>query len=666
LSKTGKTQTAIAAGILFLAASAHVWGQQRAAIEPGAVSWQEHFAAAQEAQKNQDYVTAEREYRALLSTKPDFAEGYMNLGLILQLQGRTQEAMEEFRRALKLKPALVGANFFLGVNYCQLGEGKQAIPYLKAAARAEPSRVDIWSWLATAEEMADDIPAEIATLKKALALQPQNVDSLYLLGHAYERMGKNEVVALEKAAPGSARAEQLLGESYSASSEWPSAVLRFQNALAASANTLGVHVELGEVLLRQGKLKRAVDEFEEELKLHASLRALVRRGEVRLVEGTLDAALEDWGRALELDQARTEDILGIRETGFSDAAFEQLPQNMRDKLWALAPELRKHDTPAARLALAFLAAQNGDRAASTAEAAKARPSSISPQEVHACTEAGVRKLLDAERSSEAKPCALRVLTVSSPAEFRLQVARTLFETGDYEASIKTLSALPPSRRNSPEAAYWRARGYEKLATAAYLALYQADANSYRMHQLMGDLAAARNEDAKAIEEYQAAIALKPSLPNLHYSLGHVFWKNLKVPEARVEFAEELKVNPRHPGALNELGDTYLLEHQAETALPYLTRAVALEPHNPDFHRDLGTAYSDLHEYSEAAAEFRIALAGDYDGSVHYKLARVYQALGEKDKAAQEFALSTAMNEQSHKKLEKQTERLEQIDKWTRE
>jgi len=118
--------------------------------------------------------------------------------------------------------------------------------------------------------------------------------------------------------------------------------------------------------------------------------------------------------------------------------------------------------------------------------------------------------------------------------------------------------------------------------------------------------------------------------------------------------------------LNELGDTYLLEHEAEKALPYLKEAVALEPHNPDFHRDMGTAYSDLHQYELAAAEFQLALAGDHDGSVHYKLARVYQAMGQKDKAAREFALSTAMNEESHKKLEKQTERLNQIDQWTRE
>src|SRR5215472_1293657 len=347
--------------------------QSQSAGQQDSPGWQEHFVAAQTAQKSQDYATAEKEYRAVLALNPAFAEARMNLGLIFQLQGRTTDVMAEFRRAVRLKPTLTGANFFLGVDYCQRGEGKEAIPYLKAAARAEPNRADILSWLATAEEMAGDGPAEIATLRKALALAPHNVDLLYLLGHAYERMGKDEVVALEKAAPGSARAEQLLGESYSASSEWPSAVLRFQNALAASTDISGVHVELGEVLLRQGKLKRAAEEFEAELKLYPqSLRTLVRRGEVRLIQGDLEGAFEDWAQALETDAGRTESILGLRETGFGDAAFEQLPEELRVKIERVAPELQKRDSAPAHLALAFLAMQQGYRSITAEELSQAR------------------------------------------------------------------------------------------------------------------------------------------------------------------------------------------------------------------------------------------------------------------------------------------------------
>jgi tetratricopeptide (TPR) repeat protein len=267
-----------------------------------------------------------------------------------------------------------------------------------------------------------------------------------------------------------------------------------------------------------------------------------------------------------------------------------------------------------------------------------------------------------QQFSEVAPCAKSALTSQTPVGLRFQVVSALLDAGEYEGALHALKGLQPSEQNSPEASYWSARCYEKLATSTYLRLYQADANSYRLHQLMGDIESAKGNDGKAIEEYRAAIVLKPSLPNLHYSLGHVLWKDLKVPEARVELEAELLLNPHHAGALEDIGDTYLLEHQPEKALPYLNSALAADAGNSDIHRDLGTAYSELGDYRAAEEQLKIAVVDDHDGSVHYKLARAYQALGEKENAAREFALSTTLNRESHSKLEKQTERLAEITK----
>jgi tetratricopeptide (TPR) repeat protein len=618
-----------------------------------------HFEAAQEAQERSDYATAEREYRAVLAVAPLFAEGHMNLGLVHQLQNRIPEAMADFRRALAIKPALAGANFFLGVDHCKMGEETKAIPYLRAATRQEPKRADIWMWLATAQEMSGEIEAEVATLRHALTLEPGNVDLLYLSGHAYERLGKKQVGGLQKAAPGSSWAQQLLAESYSKSNEWSFAVIRFQNAIATSPIRPGLHVGLGEVLLRAGRLKPAAKEIEEELRIDQhSLRALVRRGEVKLIQGDVEGALEDWSQAIGVDEARAERILGIRESGFGDAAFEQLPDVLRAKVESFASQLEAINSPAAHFALAFLATQDGNPANSTATSSTDFARKTEPQ---TCVQGEVRAALQEERYTEATHCFRRLLNAHSSLDLRLEVAHALFENGDYDGSLAVLGELPASDRRSPPAFYWRARCYEKLATAAYLRLYQVDTNSYRLHQLMGDLEAARNDDKKAMEEYRAAIALKPTVPNLHYSLGHLLWKNLQTGESRTEFEKELELNPRHVGALHDLGNTYLLEHQPEKAVEYLKRALAIDPSDPDLHRDLGTGYTELRDYRRAESEFKIALSGDRDGSVHYKLGRVYQALGEKDKAEREFSISTAMNRESHSKLEKQTDRLNQIE-----
>src|ERR1700719_4555645 len=312
---------------------------------------QSHFAAAQQAQRQKDYATAEKEYKSVIALAPEFAEVHMNLGLVYQLQNRYPEAMTEFRRALKLKPSLTGANFFLGVDYCKMGEGLKAAPYLKAALKASPNQPEIWLWLATAQELSGDIDAEVATMRQALSSQPKDVDLLYLLGHAYERLGKQGVARMEKTALESFRKEQFLAESYAASNEWPSAVIHFQNALAAGPHQAELHVELGEVLLHAGKVNQAAREFAEELQLNPrSLRGLVRRGEIELIQENIDAALKDWTQAIAIDQMQVERILGLRETGFGDLSIEQLPTSLLAKIEPLSVELRRKEVPAARVA----------------------------------------------------------------------------------------------------------------------------------------------------------------------------------------------------------------------------------------------------------------------------------------------------------------------------
>jgi tetratricopeptide (TPR) repeat protein len=650
--------------VLLIAAASKLAGQNVSLPTANELAFEAHFAAAQQAQRDRDYATAEREYQAALALAPEYAEVHMNLGLVYQLENRFPEAMTEFRLALKIKPGLAGANFFLGVNYCKLGEGAKAIPYLRAALRAEPNRPDMWLWVATAQEISGQLQAEVVTLHKALELQPKDIDLLYLLGSTYERLGKQEVAHLEKVAPGSSRSEQLLAESYATSNEWPSAVIHFQNALAASPNRAGLHTELGEVLLHAGKVNQSIQEFDEELRRDpGNLRTLVRRGEARLIQGNLDAALQDWDKAVVIDLEQTERILGLRETGFGDTALEQLSDSNREKIQRLASELQHRESPAAHLALAFLAEQNGNLSQAAVESRLVQAAIAKGHDAGmACTAEAVNLALQRREYSKIPPCVGKILTPRSSAELRIRVAAALLEAGQSGRALQTLEGLPAAENSSAEAAYWRARCYEKLATAAYLQLYQVDSNSHRMHQLMGDLEAAKGNDGKAIEEYRAAIALKPSMPNLHYSLGHLLWKDLKVPEARVELEAELALNPRHAGALNDLGDTYLLEHQPNKALPYLERALAADSANSDIHRDLGTAYSELGDYRKAEEQFKIAVPSDHDGSVHYKLARVYQALGEKEKAAREFALSTALNRESHNKLEKRTARFGEVTK----
>ncbi|MGH9697891.1 MAG: tetratricopeptide repeat protein [Candidatus Acidiferrales bacterium] len=611
---------------------------------------------AQSEQQAGDLAAAERDYKAALAADPGFAELHMNLGLLYQLQNRQAEAMAEFERALKLQPSLAGANFFLGVDYCKSGEAGKAIAYLTAAAKEEPNRKEIWMWLASADEMAMRTEARAATLQKALQLFPDDIDVQYELGTAYEKLGQAAVLEIQKKDPPSFRAEQLLGESYAASSEWPVAVLHFQNAIALAPSAQGLHVELGEVQLHAGNWQAAQQAFDDELKLNPrSVRAISRRGETELTQKNIAAALQDWTQALAIDSVQLARILGAGAQQEPLAASEQLPDATRADLAALVPQLRAQDTPASRFALEFVAAQTGEsappdtRAAPRADAAR-------------CTLAELRRELDAGNESAVASCAPSLARMPLAPALRTKAAAALFDAGRYQESLEILAVLQSEEAHSADVLYWRARSYEQLSAEVFLKLSQEAPDSYRVHQLLGDMAEAKGDDAKAIEEYRAAVAQKPALPELHYTLGHLLWKDLKVPEARAELQEVLKLDSHHAGALEDMGDTYLLEHQPDAALPYLSKALDSDAQNPALHRDLGTAYFEDRSYDKAEAEFKIALPGDHDGSVHYKLARLYQVEGQKEKAAKEFAISAELNRASHARLEKKTERLTDIEK----
>jgi tetratricopeptide (TPR) repeat protein len=653
--------------VLFLLPLPLTVGQQTADERALTPEIEAHWQAAQDAQNRKDYETAAREYRAVIVRSPRFAEAYQNLGLVYQLAERWPDAMQAFVKALALRPDLAGANLFLGIDYCQEGEARRALPYLRRATKDKPDVPEAWSWLATAQEMQNDMTAEITTLHRGLHIHPENIDLLYLLGHVYETLGKQSVGAAREVDSSSTDREQFLAESYESSGYWSEALIHLQNALAQSPDREGLHLEIGEVFMRTGGLENALTEIDAELKLYPhSLRARVRRGEIELLRGNLEGSLADWSRALERDRSRTEEILGIRETGFGEAASELLSPSLRQKLDEIRPRLEGHlegqSGIAARLAMLFIASQNGSASPADSEPGSdsgAERASLLPDPGLGkdCSVEAVQGWLRDDELELAAQCGARVLTAAFPLPQRLAVARALFETGRPEAAIALLNAAAAAQARAPELLYWKSRCYKKLALATYLKLYSVSPDSYRAHQLLADTHAARDEDLKAIEEYRLALAQRPRLPNLHYQIGRLLWKSYKADEARQEFQTELKLNPRHSGALISMGTIDLREHQPERAIMWLQKAAALDRKNPDVHEFLGIAEVQMHEYAEAVTQLKLAVQGDEDGKIHYQLAKAYQGLGRKEEAAAEFAASNALNQQFHSRSSERVQRL---------
>ena len=77
------------------------------------------------------------------------------------------------------------------------------------------------------------------------------------------------------------------------------------------------------------------------------------------------------------------------------------------------------------------------------------------------------------------------------------------------------------------------------AIEQYDHVIRLDPNHINALNNRGNAYLAKGAYEEAIADFDKAIALKPASPNLHYSLGHLLWKNLKVSEARAELEAEL-------------------------------------------------------------------------------------------------------------------------------
>jgi len=347
--------------------------------------------------------------------------------------------------------------------------------------------------------------------------------------------------------------------------------------------------------------------------------------------------LADWSQALELDPARCEAILGVRELGLGDSARERLTAELRAQLIGLRALIASPDRPGSRLALAFISTQEDPARAVASITGTGDADSV--KDPSSCTVPQIQYWLAEDRLQPVAACATSVLNQPLAPDLHFEIVRALCEIGQPERALAALEGSAPSQADSPEAEVWKVRCYNRVALAAYLQLFKVDPDSYQAHVVLGDMDEARGNDPKAIEEYEKALAQRPTLPNFHYRVGHLELKSHKTPEAREQFQAELALNPRHTGALFEMASACLQESQADQALVDFKKVFELDPNYPDLHLSMGIAYTQLERYKEAEKELKLAAPSDKDGAVHDQLARVYAARGRSAEAHLQFALA---------------------------
>jgi len=191
--------------------------------------------------------------------------------------------------------------------------------------------------------------------------------------------------------------------------------------------------------------------------------------------------------------------------------------------------------------------------------------------------------------------------------------------------------------------------YEK-AKAEFEQMLKRDPNSPEVHMLLGEAYDGLNQAKEAIAEYQAATS-QGYLPNAHFGLGYLLWKEHRFDEAAVEFRKELASDPSHAQSLAYLGDVVLKQGRTKAAEGMLLQAIAHQKDIRIAHLDLGVIYSDQKRYQEAVSQLKQAIALDPErADAHYRLARVYRESGDPTQAAAQLEIVKQLHEKTNEDL----------------
>ena len=241
---------------------------------------------------------------------------------------------------------------------------------------------------------------------------------------------------------------------------------------------------------------------------------------------------------------------------------------------------------------------------------------------------------------------------SSPDHQRLTilVGMCYYGLGEYtQAAVYLKQAAAREPQNLPlrlslaHSCLWSKQYQCVLDT--YREILQLNPDSGEADMLAGEALDEMKDASGAIEDFRAAVKADPTMPDVHFGLGYLLWTKRQYPEAARELQAELDNNPNHAQALTYLADSELELGHPELAAPLLEKAIRIDPGIERARLDLGTIAADADRRDQAIQELKAALKlAPNDVNVHWRLGRLYRAMGKREEAEAEFGKAKSITQ----------------------
>jgi len=181
------------------------------------------------------------------------------------------------------------------------------------------------------------------------------------------------------------------------------------------------------------------------------------------------------------------------------------------------------------------------------------------------------------------------------------------------------------------------------AAAQLESLLPSVPKSFEVHELLGLVYAAQSQNAKALEQLEAAVQLKPdsaaARTNLAAGLSHAG----KTELAGEQFRKALALEPQNFDANHNLGEFYIQSQRIADAVPFLETAQRINPSSYGNGYDLALAYFLTGRLRGSEKLVQTLLQQMDAGELHNLLGEIDEKDGKFVEAANEYEIAAHMD-----------------------
>jgi tetratricopeptide (TPR) repeat protein len=489
------------------------------------------------------------QYQKISELDPKDADAFVMLGRLQKVAQNSIEAQKAYKKALELDPENEDALTGLALVYQDLGDTQAATDLLKKLAEKNPTPKSLRVLAGAYEQMKEYTLAALA-LQRALEMNPPDASDLKRQIAQYQTAAKQYDQALKTYQdlvnddPNDKSTFLAMSQLYREMRDFPNAQKMSDKAKSIDPDDLDVRYNEIGLLEAEGKTSEALQAMK------------------RLVDSTAKRSYNQKEKGIRIELL--ERLAGMYKQ--ADRTQEAV-DTLRDII-NLEPQVGPQMT--AEIVETYRVGKEYTKAEQEAEAAvKKWPSEPAVHIAHA------RVLADMGKVDPAAAEVKKLIDSKNERQMDLELAQLYDRGKKFDELAKVLDAMEKlSASQEEKETVWFMRGamFEKMKSlekseAEFRKILKVSPNSAGTLNYLGYMLADRNQRLnEALEMIQKAVDQEPSNGAYLDSLGWVYLKLGRLPEAEANLRKAIEFTQRDPTVHDHLGDVLLKESKVREAV----------------------------------------------------------------------------------------------------